>query len=442
MDHLGKAVERARRRPDFVFAALFLDFDRFKVINDSLGHHLGDRLLVEVARRLRNCVRNIDTVARLGGDEFTVLLEDISHPQDTDVVVGRIQEAMARPFDLGGHEVYTSASIGVALNTSGYASADDVLRDADTAMYKAKQSGKARHVVFDPGMHSTAVELLSLETDLRKSIELGELLLNYQPIFSLAGRGLVGFEALVRWRHPHRGMVPPAEFIPLAEETGLILRIGEWVLGEACRQLKEWRDGWDAAHGLYVSVNLSGRQFTQTDLVDQVLRAASLAGLPLRCLKLEVTESLLMENIDTAAVKLEQLRRLGVEISIDDFGTGYSSLSYLHRLPIDTLKVDRSFVTRMSGEDENTEIVRTVIMLAKSLKMKVVAEGVETAGQEALLRSLGCDAGQGYLFSKPLAAEAVEALLPREPVGAAACKQTGVSAPGAGVREICDTYRV
>jgi diguanylate cyclase (GGDEF)-like protein/PAS domain S-box-containing protein len=439
-DHLVKAIERTRLSPGHLFAVLFLDFDRFKVINDSLGHLMGDRLLVEVAARLQGCVRPADTVARLGGDEFTVLLDDLARPDEAEAVVARIQAAVARPFDLGGHEVYTSASIGVALSTVGYASAEEVLRDADTAMYKAKQAGKARHVVFDPEMHSTAVELLSLETDLRRAAERGELTLHYQPVVSLAGRGLVGFEALVRWRHPRRGVVQPAEFIPLAEETGLILQIGEWVLTEACRQLKEWRDKWAAAHELSVSVNLSGRQFTQPDLVERVVCAAQRAGLPLRCLNLEVTESLLMENIETAAGKLEVLRQLGVEISIDDFGTGYSSLSYLHRLPIDTLKVDRSFVTRMGGGDENAEIVRTVVALAKSMGMKVVAEGVETTGQEALLRELGCDAGQGFLFSCPVGAEEAEALLPKESGGAAWAGPAGAPAPASGVREVGDGY--
>ena len=437
MEHLRHSVERARRGKGYVFAVLFLDFDRFKVINDSLGHLLGDRLLVEVASRLKECVRTIDTVARLGGDEFTVLLDDMSHPEDTDAVLARIQQAVARPFDLGGHEVYTSASIGVTLSTVGYVSAEDALRDADTAMYKAKQLGRARYVMFDPQMHSTAVELLSMETDLRKAVERGELLLHYQPIYSLSKNRLAGFEALVRWNHPQRGMVPPAEFITLAEENGLILQIGEWVIREACRQLKQWRDSWAAAHGLYITVNLSGRQFTQPDLVEQVVYAAHGAELPLGCLKLEVTESVLMENIDVAITKLEQLRDLGVEISIDDFGTGYSSLSYLHRLPIDTLKVDRSFVMRMSGEDENTEIVRTIITLAKSLEMKVVAEGVETQEQRALLQALRCDAAQGFLFSRPLDARAAEDLLPKEDPPQAAGKSKEPTAPHEVGREFC-----
>ena len=414
MEHLRQAVERARRNQGYNFAVLFLDFDRFKVVNDSLGHVLGDQLLVELSSRLKASVRSVDTVARLGGDEFTVLLDGVSHPEDTQAVIGRIREAVAKPFHLGGHEVYTSVSMGVTASTVGYDSAEEVVRDADTAMYKAKQTGRARHVVFDPEMHSTAVELLSLETDLRKAVEQRELLLHYQPIISLGRQALVGFEALVRWQHPRRGLIPPAEFIPLAEETGLILQIGEWVLGEACRQLKEWRDRWATAHELYVSVNLSGRQFTQPDLVERVVRAAHEVKLPIRCLKLEVTESVLMENIDGATARLEKLRGLGVEIAIDDFGTGYSSLSYLHKLPIDTLKIDRSFVGMMSGEDENAEIVRTIITLGKSLGMQVVAEGVETAEQRALLKVLGCDAGQGYLFSKPLDAKAAERLLPEE----------------------------
>ena len=411
MDHLELAVARAKRHRDYIFAVLFLDFDRFKVINDSLGHQIGDQLLIGIAERLQRCVRTMDTIARLGGDEFTILLEDLQSADETECVVARIQKEMARPFNLSGHEVYTSASIGVAPSTLGYAQAEEILRDADTAMYRAKQLGKARHVVFSPDMHDNAMKRLSLETDLRRAVERGELLLHYQPIVSLGDGEVVGFEALVRWRHPQRGMVSPGEFIPIAEETGLILPVGQWVLGEACRQMKEWQRRHSCARRLFMSVNLSSKQFTQPDLIEQIIETLREMEMDPQCLKLEITESLLMGNIETANMKLEQLRRLGVELSMDDFGTGYSSLSYLHRLPIDTLKIDRSFVMQMSRNDENKEIVRTIVTLAKSLEMKVIAEGVETEEQRAQLQALRCDSAQGYLFYKPLEADKVSELL-------------------------------
>ena len=411
MDHLSHAVARASRRSDFHFAVLFLDCDRFKVINDSLGHLLGDELLIEMAARLRSCVREIDSIARLGGDEFTILLEDISHPIDTEEILGRIQEALMQPFELGGHEVFTSASIGVAPSITGYERAEDILRDADTAMYRAKHQGKARYVMFDRSMHESATKLLQVETDLRRAVERGEFLLHYQPIVSLATEEITGFEALVRWQHPVLGMISPLDFIPVAEETGMIVQIGRWVIREACRQMREWQMLSAAAGKLFVSVNISGKQFSQPELVQEIVAIVREAGIDARSVKAEVTESLLMENMEVASAKLEELRQFGIEVSIDDFGTGYSSLSYLHRLPIDTLKIDRSFVMRMNGNDENTEIVRTVVTLARSLEMKVVAEGVETGEQKTLLQALQCDSGQGYLFSQPLEASAVSKLL-------------------------------
>ncbi len=411
MDHLKHAVERARRNRGFFFTVLFLDLDRFKVINDSLGHMVGDQLLVGIARRLETCVRSIDTVARLGGDEFTVLLEDLKDPGDVFEIVERIQKELSAPFNLGGHEVFSSVSIGVAPSTTGYERAEDILRDADTAMYRAKSSGKARHEVFDREMHAHAMNLLHIETDLRRAVERGELRLHYQPIVSLSDEKVIGFEALVRWQHSERGLVSPMDFIPVAEETGQIVPIGRWVLREACRQMSEWKRRDASAAPLFISVNLSGKQFTQPDLLGQVTRTLDETGLDPRSLKLEITESVVMENIEAAVETLESLRALGVEVSIDDFGTGYSSLSYLHRLPIDTLKVDRSFVSRMASNNENTEIVRTIVTLAQSLDMKVVAEGVETSEQLAQLQILRCEGGQGFLFSRPLDAEAAGALL-------------------------------
>jgi diguanylate cyclase (GGDEF)-like protein/PAS domain S-box-containing protein len=418
MDHVKMAIQRSRRSDNRLFAALFLDLDRFKVINDSLGHMVGDQLLVGIAHRLEACLRPGDTVARLGGDEFTILLEDLAAADDAIDVARRVQEAVTQPFNIGGHEVFTTASIGIALSNTGYERAEDILRDADTAMYRAKMEGKKRHVVFDKGMHDRAMELLQIETDLRRAITRKEFFLNYQPIVDLETGKVASFEALVRWRHPERGLVMPNEFVPVAEETGLIVPLGLWVLNEACRQMRSWQRLGLAGEHVTVSVNLSSRQFSQADLIEQISSALRDSGLGPESLKLEITESMVMENIDTAIDMLAQLRHLGVGLSIDDFGTGYSSLSYLHRFPIDTLKIDRSFVTQMTDNAENAEIVRTIVTLACSLGMNVIAEGVETREQLSRLSSLGCDYGQGYLFSRPVGAgQAVELLLNDEFTG-------------------------
>lgn len=411
IDHLKLSVERAKRRQDRLFAVLFLDFDRFKVINDSLGHMVGDQLLVGIARRLEACLRPGDTVARLGGDEFTVLLEDLNDTNEAIDVARRLQETLSLPFNLQGSEVFTTVSIGISLSTIGYDHAEEVLRDADTAMYRAKLNGKARHEVFDKAMHASAMSLLQLETDLRRAIDRKEFVLHYQPIVALETGVIRGFEALVRWQHPERGFISPGDFIPIAEETGLIIPIGQWVLEEACRQIKVWQQQYPQHPPLQISVNLSGKQFTQPNLIEQISRVLDETGIDPRSLKLEITESMMMENIDTAIKMLEQLRRLGIELSMDDFGTGYSSLSYLHRFPISTLKIDRSFVGRMAENNENTEIVRTIVMLARNLDMDIVAEGVETEGQIAQLRLLECEYGQGYFFSKPVAPAGAERLL-------------------------------
>jgi diguanylate cyclase (GGDEF)-like protein len=429
-DHLRLAIERARRHPEHLFAVLFLDLDRFKNINDSLGHAAGDRLLVETARRLEHCSRPSDTVARLGGDEFAVLLDGLDSAGDAVRVAERVQEELMRPFHLGGHEVYTAASIGITLSTHGYDDPENVLRDADTAMYRAKEKGKARYELFDAEMHADALARLRLENDLRRAVEHREFEVYYQPVVTLSTGRLSGFEALVRWRHPERGMVSPAEFIPLAEETRLITEIGGWVLDEACRQLSEWRELIPSQQHLSVSVNLSSKQLTQPGFAERVRRTLRETGLPAHCLKLEITESAVMENAETAASLLAQLRALGIHLSIDDFGTGYSSLSYLHRFPVDTLKVDRSFVAKMTDNSENGEIVRTIITLASNLGMCVVAEGVETEEQHARLEALGCEYGQGYLYSKPVEAEAALAFI-----------RHGVSTPHAQVSVPQDTDR-
>ncbi|MDT7688740.1 MAG: hypothetical protein QOE46_1499 [Acidobacteriota bacterium] len=411
MDHVKMAIQRSRRSGDRLFAALFLDLDRFKIINDSLGHMVGDQLLVGIAHRLEMCLRPGDTVARLGGDEFTILLEDLETTADAIDVALRVQEAVTQPFNIGGHEVFTTASIGIALSNTGYERAEDLLRDADTAMYRAKIEGKKRHVVFDKEMHARAMELLQIETDLRRALARREFFLNYQPIVSLETGKVASFEALVRWRHPERGLVMPGDFITVAEETGLIVPLGLWVLNEACCQMREWQKQGIAGEEVTVSVNLSSRQFSQADLIEQISSALRESGLRPSSLKLEITESMVMENIDTAIGMLAQLRGLGVGLSIDDFGTGYSSLSYLHRFPIDTLKIDRSFVTQMTDNTENAEIVRTIVTLARSLSMDVIAEGVETREQLRRLGALGCDYGQGYLFSRPVGAGAAQELL-------------------------------
>lgn len=411
MDHLKLSVERGKRRDDRLFAVLFLDLDRFKIINDSLGHMVGDQLLVGIARRLEICLRPGDTVARLGGDEFTVLLEDLTSVAEVIEVAERLQKALALPFNLNGHEVFSTVSIGIALSSTGYDRPEEVLRDADTAMYRAKMLGKARHEVFDKTMHAYAMNLLQMESDLRRAIERKEFVLHYQPIVALESGSITGFEALIRWEHPDRGFVPPDQFISIAEETGLIIPIGHWVLEEACRQIQEWQEEFPQYPPLQISVNISSKQFINSKLIDQIRQVMQETRVDPHSLKLEMTESMVMENFDTAIEMLLQLRELGIELSIDDFGTGYSSLSYLHRFPISTLKIDRSFVSSMNDHNENAEIVRTIVMLARSLKMNVVAEGVETKDQLTQLALLECEYGQGYYFSKPLDVSAASHLL-------------------------------
>jgi len=411
IDHLKLAMERARRRESHLFAVLFLDLDRFKYINDSLGHNIGDQLLIAIARRIETCLRPTDTVARLGGDEFAILLDGLDDTTNAVHVAERIRESLMQPFDLSGHEVYTTTSIGIALSSTHYEQPENLLRDADTAMYRAKENGKARYELFDTVMHARAVALLNLENDLRRAVERQEFQVYYQPIIMLETREIAGFEALIRWNHPARGFVSPAEFIPLAEETGLILEIGQWVLRVACRQIQQWQ--WLAPHEkpLTMAVNLSGKQFKQPDIIEQIKKTLQETNCDPRTLKLEITESAVMENAEAATQMLTQLRDLGVQISIDDFGTGYSSLSYLHRFPVTTLKIDRSFIDRMGAGDENSEIVRTIMTLAMNLGMDVVAEGVETEEQLRQLIALKCEYGQGYLFSKAVDAKAAQALL-------------------------------
>jgi diguanylate cyclase (GGDEF)-like protein/PAS domain S-box-containing protein len=404
MHHLRMTIERGKRNNDNLYGVLFLDFDRFKVINDSLGHAEGDKLLKYIARRLEACTRTGDLVARLGGDEFVILLGELRETGEALFVAERIQNDLKSSFDLGGSEVFISTSIGITLSTSGHTSAEDMLRDADIAMYRAKAKGKAQYQVFDQEMHQQAVMQLQFETEMRHALERGEFCLYYQPIFNLETNNLAGFESLVRWNHPERGLVSPMVFIPTAEENRLILPLGRWILYESCRQLREWQINNPSASSLMVSVNISCKQFLQMDLAEQVAAILRETGLDPSCLKLEITESHIFENTEMAVATMNRLRSLGVEISLDDFGTGYSSLSYLHRLPIDYLKIDRSFVNRMVESKENGEIVYTIIKLAQNLKMKVIAEGIETPEQLAQLHLLNCEYGQGYFFSKPMEA--------------------------------------
>jgi diguanylate cyclase (GGDEF)-like protein/PAS domain S-box-containing protein len=408
MDHLRMTIERNKSRQSNSYAVLFLDFDRFKVVNDSLGHAEGDELLNQIARRLESSTRTCDLVARLGGDEFVILLSETLAESDAVFIAERIQNNLKNPFDLSGSEIFISASIGIALSNAGQNRAEDMVRDADIAMYRAKAKGKAQYQVFDQAMHKYASRQLQFENEMRQSLEREEFQLYYQPIIILQTKTLVGFEALVRWNHPTRGIIPPFEFIGAAEENGLILPLGSWILQESCWQLRRWQDDNPAVSRLTVSVNLSSKQFLQLDLAEQIDATLRETGLDPRCLKLEITESHIMENSEMAVTIMNRLRALGVEISLDDFGTGYSSLSYLHRLPVDYLKVDRSFVSRMTDSKENNEIVFTIIKLAQNLKMKVIAEGIETADQLAHLKRLHCKYGQGYFFSKPLEPEAVE----------------------------------
>lgn len=411
MDRLGQAIERSRRRSDYLFALLFLDFDRFKVINDSLGHTIGDQLLIAGARRLETCLRTMDTIARLGGDEFVILVEYIDSPRDAIRVAERVQEAIKPAFLLNGHEIFISVSIGIVLSNIGYEHADDALRDADIAMYRSKALGRARYELFNPDLRSHAMARLELETDLRHAIEHSEFLLHYQPILSLSSEKITGFEALLRWQHPERGLISPADFIPVAEETGLIIPIGIWVIEEACRQMKFWQEQNLANRNLTISVNMSGKQFQQPDLPQEIDRILAATGLDIACLRLEITESVVMEAVESTAQVLRQLKTMGLQLEIDDFGTGYSSLSYLQQLPIDAIKIDRTFIHQMRVNNNDQGIVQAIVAMAHNLGMRVIAEGVELGEQLVRLKEMQCELAQGYLFHRPMQEEDVARLL-------------------------------
>jgi diguanylate cyclase (GGDEF)-like protein/PAS domain S-box-containing protein len=400
-----------RRAADSRVGVIFVDLDNFKLINDSLGHETGDQLLMAVAERLRASVRSADNTARLGGDEFTVLLESIHSADEAIAVASRILECIQQPIDLSGHEVTPSASIGIAVSGPGQDTADALLRCADQAMYRAKANGKGRFELFDHSMALHAMERLELQEDLRRALERGELRVAYQPVVSLATERICGAEALVRWQHPRRGLVSPCDFIPLAEETGLIIAIGEWVLREACRQARWWQTECPGASDFTMNVNLSGKQIQRGGLAEVVARILQQTGLHPSSLTLEITESVAMEDAESTLANLRELKQLGVQIAMDDFGTGYSSLSYLKRFPVDQVKIDRSFIDGLGHDPDDTAIVRAVVALARALSLQVTAEGIEKQDQVSFLRNLGCERGQGYLFARPAPAEVLSQLL-------------------------------
>jgi diguanylate cyclase (GGDEF)-like protein/PAS domain S-box-containing protein len=415
IERLDLAISRAKRLKEYRFAVLFLDLDRFKVINDSLGHLAGDQLLIAIAQKLQSTLRSIDLAARLGGDEFVILLEEVKDIQEAVRATERIFAALQTPLMLEGREIYTTSSIGIVLGTQDYGQASHLLRDADIAMYRAKNKGKARYEIFDAEMHTQALNRLHLENDLRRASEYQEFVLHYQPIVTLNTGCLVGFEALIRWRHPTQGLKFPGDFIAVAEETGLITRLDYWALRTACHQLAAWQTAFPELAAMKVSVNLSAQDLQRADLLEEVDRILAQTRLPGRYLMLELTESMLIEDVESTITLLSQLKARGIQISIDDFGTGYSSLNYLHRLPVDNLKVDRSFVNQIQIGKRNHQIVETIAALSHQLELDAIAEGIETQQQLERLQHLGYKFGQGYLFSQPLSPEAIEALLVSQP---------------------------
>ncbi|GAB4188973.1 MAG: GGDEF domain-containing phosphodiesterase [Phycisphaeraceae bacterium] len=412
---LRNALNRHKRNPNYQFAVLFLDFDRFKVINDSLGHEYGDMLLVHIADKLRKELRAVDTAARLGGDEFVILLDAIHELRDAIEVANRLLAAFSAPHHLGEHEVISTASIGIVTSESEYARSEDLIRDADIAMYQAKAAGRGRYVVFDEEMHAKAMERLNLERDLRRAVEADQLRLSYQPIVSLVDGKLQGFEALVRWEHPKLGRIRPDKFIQVAEETGEIVGLGNWVLEQACTQLREWKQSHPQAATLYMNVNVSKRQLSQPNVVSELSRIIKSTGIDPCDLKLEITESVIMDDRHGITPVLDEIRSFGVRLAMDDFGTGHSSLSCLHSFPIDVLKIDRAFIRNMEMRIEYSAVVQAIVTLAHTLGITVVAEGLETAEQVAQLQALECDHAQGYYFARPLSADQAEAYLLNQP---------------------------
>ncbi|TDJ34773.1 MAG: EAL domain-containing protein [Gammaproteobacteria bacterium] len=414
VDRLQQAMRRSSRRPDPSFAVLFVDLDSFKLVNDSFGHELGDRLLVEIARRFSDSLRGGDTVARHGGDEFTILLEDISGIEDAINAAKRIRADLHTPFRVGEHTIFASASTGIVIGNNQYKKPEELLRDADTAMYRAKSQGKGGYVVFDKHMHAHAKARLALETDLRLAVERKEFRLYYQPVVKLSDRQVVGFEALLRWQHPARGILSPSQFLKVAEEIGLAMPIGWWVLESASRQMQTWHDTIPQTRHITLSVNIANRQFAQPDLATRIKNILDVTGFPTQLLHLEITENVFVENPEVARETFKQLKALGVDLQVDDFGTGYSSLSTLRNFPIDTLKIDKSFVRDIQDDASNLAIIRTITDLAAVMNMKVIAEGVESVSQATILKNLGCAYAQGFYFARPLEPRAVTLLLQRK----------------------------
>ena len=402
LDRIRQSLVRRKRYPKTSFAIIFIDLDRFRLVNESLGHIHGDELLQLISARLKETIPIGDTVARLGGDEFSVLLQDIDSVRDVEVIAKDIQNSFSKPFFLGDKEVFASASMGIAHSDNNYKTPEEILRDSELAMYRAKRGGKSQSIVFQPQFRQSSLSPIDLDTDLRRALDRDEMELHYQPIISMRDRTISGFEALLRWSHRSRGVISPNEFIPLAEETGLIYDLGQWVLGKACKQIAAWNKSKEKEDQLEISINLSSRQFSDPNLVEGIVENIEKSGFDAEFLKIEITESALMQNAQRSVSMLNQLKDLNIKVCVDDFGTGYSSLSYLHTFPIDTLKIDRSFVHDMSRNFRNMEIIRTIIMLAHNLKLDVIAEGVETGEQDAQLSALGCQFAQGFYFSRPL----------------------------------------
>ena len=402
LDRIRQSLVRRKRYPKTSFAIIFIDLDRFRLVNESLGHIHGDELLQLISARLKETIPIGDTVARLGGDEFSILLQDIDSVRDVEVIAKDIQNSFSKPFFVGDKEVFASASMGIAHSDNNYKTPEEILRDSELAMYRAKRGGKSQSIVFQPQFRQSSLSPIDLDTDLRRALDRDEMELHYQPIISMRDRTISGFEALLRWSHRSRGVISPNEFIPLAEETGLIYDLGQWVLRKACKQIAAWNKSKKKEDQLEISINLSSRQFSDPNLVEGIVENIEKSGFDAEFLKIEITESALMQNAQRSVSMLNQLKDLNIKVCVDDFGTGYSSLSYLHTFPIDTLKIDRSFVHDMSRNFRNMEIIRTIIMLAHNLKLDVIAEGVETGEQDAQLSALGCQFAQGFYFSRPI----------------------------------------
>lgn len=411
LDRISQAMGRAKRRSEYSFGVVFVDLDRFKVVNDSLGHSAGDKLLVEFSQRLLTCVRNLDTVSRFGGDEFVILLEELSGPSEALRIIKRVREEVGGPFIINGHEIQSSASFGLLLSPSDFHEPERLLQNANIAMHKAKEAGRNRIKVFNAKMLDQAVQTMTLENELRRAVANDEFYVVYQPQVSLFSGRLSGFEALVRWDHPRLGVMAPGRFIPLAEETGIILDIGRIVLQKACKTMSSWRESLPNARDVVLSVNLSAKQFNQPDLVQMVTRILDVAGLPAECLKLEITESAIMDNPEDTVMKLARLKSRGIGVSIDDFGTGYSSMSYLQRFPLNYLKIDQNFIQNLELFPENLAIVKAIINLGHSLGLKTIAEGVERSSHVRILSSLKCEFAQGFFFSGPLSTKEAENLI-------------------------------